>query len=135
MSWNGMLSFLLITSLIVNVVLFAEARNQKEHKIAQAQSDQEQVTRAARLVIQSTTQEHPLFQLEHIQQAKLIIEQLQHKYGSIQEAQDVLGVPELERLVGTVQVQYRDTMKECTQRLITHEPQFNFGLNREAGLL
>lgn len=97
---------------------------------------QDMVTRAARLLVQSATQMHPMLANEHAIEAKIIIDQVIDDHGGVTVAEKDLKLPKgrLESLRAQIMDRYRDVQDFLMERVIQVQPELDVDINEDAGL-
>jgi hypothetical protein len=104
----------------------------KQQKI----THQDQVARAARLLVQSATQTHPLLALDHVLEAKYIVDRVISTYGSVTSAERLLklkhySVTELHDQIVQQAINVQD---HIMTHIINENPKMRLDINQLAGL-
>lgn len=110
---RSLVAFIFVILIIVIIFLVFQI-NDNSTKCREAKlSDQEKILRASRLLVQSTTQEHPLLSFEASIEAKLILEDVLQKHGGVVSAEKSLKFPKgrLDALRTKVHDQYGMTIQ------------------------
>lgn len=99
-------------------------------------SQQNRVTKAARLLVQSSTQNHPLFAHEHALESKIIIDEVIQEHGGVIMAERNLKLPKgrLENLRSQIYRQYQDIQSGIMEKIIERYPELDIDENEDAGL-
>jgi hypothetical protein len=99
-------------------------------------SDQDKVLHASRLIIQSATQQHPLFSYSHALEAKFILDGVVSTHGGIAIAEKNLALERgsLEKTVNDAKAQVKIVEGEFMDKIIKHNANFDLELNRMASL-
>jgi hypothetical protein len=130
--------FALIFVLLIVVIIFLmfqindNANKCKESKVSQ----QERVTRAAKLIVQSSTQNHPLMSHEHALEAKVIIDDVISQNGGVISTEKALKLDKgrIENLRTQIYQQYQDVQTFIMEKIIEKQPDLDLDINEEAGL-
>lgn len=124
---RSLVAFIFVILVIVIIFLMFQI-NDNSLKCREAKiSDQERISKASKLLVQSTTQDHPLLSFEAAIEAKLIIEDVLLKHGGISTAEKTLKLPKgrLETLRGKIHDQYGVTIERYPElNLMTQPRQF-----------
>lgn len=105
---RSLVAFVFVILVIVIIFLMFQVNDNsakcKEAKIG----DQDRLARASKLLVQSTTQDHPLLSFESAIEAKIIIEEVLSRHGGIGSAERNLKLPKgrLESLRTKIHDQY-----------------------------
>lgn len=133
---RGLVVLLFVIFVIIIVFLgFQVNDNNNKCKLIYV-SDQDSLTKAARLILQSATNNHPLFAHEHAQEAKYIIDQVIQAHGGISLAEKDLKLPKgrLEHLKTQIYNQFSDKQAEMMDRIIGVHKELDVDMNEDAGL-
>ncbi len=117
---KSLVAFIFVMLVIVIIFLMFQV-NDNSNKCREAKiSDQDRLARASKLLVQSTTQDHPLLSFEAAIEAKLLMEEVLSRHGGITTAERNLKLPRgrLESLRSKIHEQYGTT----TERF----PELNF---------
>lgn len=131
------LMLLIFMIMIVIIVFLAFQVNENAGRCRENHvSNQDRITLAGRLLLQSATQQHPLFAHEHAQEAKFIVDDILQTYGSVSQAEKQLKLPrgELERLKTTIYDQFSDKQAFMNERIIDVYKELDVTENEAAGL-
>jgi hypothetical protein len=123
--------------LIVIIVFLAFQINDNSLRCREVRlSHQDRVTKAARLLLQSATQQHDLFAHEHAQEAKLILDDIIQEHGGISLAERNLKLPKgrLDHLRNQIYDQFNQKQALVMDKIIQVHPQLDVPENEEAGL-
>lgn len=110
---RSLVAFIFVILVIVIIFLMFQVNDNstkcKEAKVV----DQDRLSRASKLLVQSTTQDHPLLSFEAAIEAKLIIEEVLSRHGGISTAERNLKLPKgrLESLRTKIHDQYGVTIE------------------------
>jgi len=133
---RGLVVLIFVIFIIIIVFLgFQVNDNNNKCKLVYV-SDQDNLTKAARLILQSATNNHPLFSHENAQEAKYIIDQVIHAHGGISLAEKDLKLPKgrLEHLKNQIYNQFSDKQADMMDRIIGVHKELDIDLNEDAGL-
>ena len=99
-------------------------------------SHQDKITKAARLLLQSATQQHDVFAHEHAQEAKFIIDDVIHEHGGVGLAEKNLKLTrgKLEHLRNQIYNQFNEKQSVIMEHILRVYPQLDVPENEEAGL-
>jgi hypothetical protein len=99
-------------------------------------SHQDKITKAARLLLQSATQQHDLFAHEHAQEAKLIIDDVIQEHGGVSLAERNLKLTKgrLENLRNQIYNQFNEKQAMVMEKLVQIHPVLDVPENEDAGL-
>lgn len=131
------LSALIFVILVVIIIFLMFQINNNSYRCQQNKVlYQDKITLAARLVVQSATQDHPLFSHEHALQAKLIIDDLVEKFGSVSSAEMELNLKKdrLKNLRAQINDQVQEVQSFIMTRIIDKMPEYDLQINEEARL-
>jgi hypothetical protein len=125
----------LIMSIIIIVLGFQVNDNINKSKDVKIKL-QDKVTEAARLILQSSTQNHPLFALEFAMKAKIYINEVVESQGSVYNAEKVLKYNRgrLDNLKNQIESQYETLENLIMEEVISRYPQLETDINESAGL-
>lgn len=121
---RSLVAFIFVILVIVIIFLMFQINDNslrcREAKI----NDQERISKASKLLVQSTTQDHPLLSFEAAIEAKLIIEDVLLKHGGISTAEKTLKLPKgrLETLRGKIHDQYGVTIERYPELNLMTQP-------------
>lgn len=121
---RSLVAFIFVLLVIVIIFLMFQI-NDNSSKCREAKiSDQERISKASRLLVQSTTQEHPVLSFEAAIEAKLIIEDVLSKHGGISSAEKSLKLPKgrLETLRTKIHDQYGVTLERYPELNLLNLP-------------
>lgn len=133
---RGLVILLFIVFIIIIVFLgFQVNENNTKCKLIYV-TDQEALTKASRLILQSLTNTHPLFAHENAQEAKYIIDQVIHNHGGISLTERDLKLPKgrLEHLKNQIYNQFSDRQAMMMDKIIGVHQELDVDLNEDAGL-
>ena len=133
---KGFFALLLVLSFVVIIFLLFQIQDTSNRSRDVKIKDQEKITKAARLIVQSATQSHPLFAHDHAMEAKIIIDEVIHSNGGISMAEKYLKLPKgkLDTLRSQINDQYQDTQSFLMEEIIKKIPKLETELNEDAGL-
>ena len=135
---NGLAAIVFVTFMFVVVVLGFQVL-ENNHRVQDGRvSDQETVTQAARLIVQSATQEHPLLAYEHALQAKLLLDGVLARHGGPTQAAQHLSMEfsRVTALKDQIRQQYETVQSALMYQLMTQDPRLDLReLNEDAGLV
>lgn len=123
--------------LVVIIIFLAFQINDNSVRCREVRlSHQDRVTKAARLLLQSATQQHDLFAHAHAQEAKLILDDLIQEHGGVALAERNLKLPKgrLEHLRNQIDDQFNQKQAVIVDKLIQVHPQLDVPENEDAGL-
>lgn len=90
---RSLVAFVFVILVIVIIFLMFQV-NDNSTKCREAKiSDQDRLARASKLLVQSTTQDHPLLSFESAIEAKIIVEEILSRHGGIGSAERNLKLP------------------------------------------
>lgn len=110
---RSLVAFVFVILVIVIIFLMFQV-NDNSAKCKEAKvGDQDRLARASKLLVQSTTQDHPLLSFESAIEAKIIIEEVLSRHGGIGSAERNLKLPKgrLESLRTKIHDQYGITVE------------------------
>lgn len=128
---------LLFSLMVVIIVFLAFQVNENSVRCLESRlSDQDEVTRAARLILQSSTQGHPLFAHEHAVESKNIVDRIVQRHGGVAAAEKNLNLPsgKLQALQVQIYQQHQDIQAYLMEHIIKELPDLNLAVNEEAHL-
>ena len=133
---KGFFALLLVLCFVVIIFLLFQIQDTSNRTRDVKIKDQENITKAARLLVQSSTQYHPLFAHDHAIEAKFIIDQVIYSNGGISMAEKFLKLPKgkLDLLRTQINDQYQDTQSYIVEEIIKKNPSLETELNEAAGL-
>jgi len=133
---RGLVVLLFIILIIIIVFLAFQVNDNSSRCRENLLSNQDQLTKSARLLLQSATQQHDLFAHEHAQEAKMIIDNIIHQHGGITLAERDLKLPKgrLEHLKNQIYNQFNDKQSLLMKKLIDVHPELDTEFNADAGL-
>lgn len=123
--------------LVVTVLILLMERNEVGRDIKDDRKrDQDMVQNASRLVIQSVTQTHIHFKLEHVVEAKALLQQLIEKYGTVRQLEKTLKLEtgKAAELQSSIDYQYNKVCGLLMDKFIRVDPSLKLDLNGLAGL-
>jgi hypothetical protein len=126
--------FIFLLSVVVVFLVFQVQTSQTQCKDLRS-LHQDQITRVARLLIQSATQNHPLLALEHAVEAKVTLDHLVQHYGGVSSMETQLKkTNEIEVLKMQVDQRYSDVMDFMMKQVLQQRPDLDWTVNETAGL-
>jgi len=125
-----------ILSIIVIIFLMFQINENFNNGRDCRMKDQEQVTKAAKLLVQSATQSHVLFAYEHSLESKFILDNIINQQGGVVLAEKNLKLPkgDLDKLKTNVSKQHQKMQDYLMTEIIKVFPQFETEINDQAGL-
>lgn len=105
---------LIFVMLVIVIIFLMFQVNDNSNKCRESKiSDQDRLARASKLLVQSTTQEHPLLSFEAAIEAKLLIEEILLRHGGMVSAEKNLKLPRgrTESLRTKIHEQYDRTLE------------------------
>jgi len=110
---RSLVAFIFVILVIVIIFLMFQVNDNSTKCKESKTSDQDRLSRASKLLVQSTTQDHPLLSFEAAIEAKIIIEEILSRHGGISSAERNLKLPKgrLEGLRGKIHEQYGVTIE------------------------
>ena len=133
---RGLVALIFVMMVIIIIFLvfqvYDNSNKCKDVRIAQ----QDQMKDAARLIVQSATQNHPLFAYNYAIQSKLKIDNIIDAHGGISTAERNLKIPKgrLENLRKEVYERYQDIEALMMEGILKKYPELDLEINDEAGL-
>lgn len=132
---QSVLAILFFFMAVVIVFLSFQVQNHQGECREQLKSDQDRLTRVARLLIQSSTQQHPLFALEHILEAKITLSELITYYGSIPALEEkLMKKHQIQSLKIEVDTRYKDVVDFMMTQVVQQRPDLDWKVNELAEL-
>lgn len=133
---GGLVALIFVMLIIVIIFLMFQINDNSNRCSESKTAQQERLTKAARLIVQSSTQQHPLFAHEHALEAKILIDDIVNQNGGIILAERHLKIPRgrLDNLRQQVYQQYQDIQTLVMDKIIEKHPELNLDINEEAGL-
>jgi hypothetical protein len=133
---RGIFALLIVVELIVIIFLIFQVQDNSNKCKDVRLKEQDRVTKAARLIVQSATQSHPLFAHDHSIEAKLIVDDIINSNGGVVMAEKNLKLAKgkLEILRSQIYEQYQDVQTYLMDKIIEKNPKFDTELNDTAGL-
>jgi hypothetical protein len=128
------LIFLVLTVIIIFLVFQINDNSNRCREVRTSQ--QERVTKAARLIVQATTQEHPLFSYDHALEAKILLDEVIANNGGVLMSEKNLKLEKgrLESLRKQIYQQYQDNQNVMMDKIIERRPELDVDINEDAGL-
>lgn len=111
---RSLVAFVFVILVIVIIFLMFQV-NDNSTKCREAKtSDQDRLSRASKLLVQSTTQDHPLLSFESAVEARLIMEEILSRHGGLSMSERSLKLPKgrLESLRTKIHEQYALTVEK-----------------------
>jgi hypothetical protein len=133
---GGLVALIFVILIVVIIFLvfqvYENSNRCKETRVSQ----QDRMTKAARLMVQSATQNHPLFAFTHALEAKITIDEVINSHGGIILAERNLKLPKgrLEKLRHQIYQQYTDIETDVMEKVIERYPDLDVPENEDAGL-
>ncbi len=133
---KGLLFLVIVILIIISVFLAFQVNDNSNQCRLTLQSDQEKLTKASRMLLQSATQQHDLFGLEHAQEAKFIVDEIIYRHGGVNLAEKALKLPrgKLEELKAKIGKQFTDRQSAFMEKLVNIHPELDVSENADAGL-
>ena len=133
---RGLVALLFVILIIVIIFLMFQIQDNSNKCKESRVSQQDRVTKAARLLVQSATQNHPLFAHEHALEAKILIDEVIQSHGGtlLAERNLKLNKGRLEHLRQQIYQQYSDIQTNVMERIIERHPELDLPENEDAGL-
>lgn len=133
---QGLVALLFFVLVLMNIFLMFQVHDHHTRGRDLRTKDQETVQLAARLLVQSATQEHPLLAHEHAVEAKMLIKQVVDAHGGVLQTERDLKLPKgrLENLRAQVLDRHRDMQDILMSRIVEQAPELDFEANVDAGL-
>ena len=129
-------ALLIVVELVVIIFLIFQVQdNNNKHK-DNRMKDQDRITKAARLIVQSATQSHPLFAHVHAMEAKIILDDIIDSHGGLVLSEKNLKFPKgkLEALRVQIYEHYNEVQSYLMEQIIEKHPKFDLEINDAAGL-
>jgi hypothetical protein len=129
-----------VTYFVLSIVVIIFLMFQLNENFNQCQDvhtrNQDQIIRAAKLIVQSATQSQPLFAYEHALESKFILEEVINQHNGIVLTEKNLKMPkgQLDKLRTQVQTQHQKMQDFIMTEIINVYPQFDTEANNAAGL-
>lgn len=133
---RGVMSLVIVVELICIIFLVFQVQDNSNKCRDSRQRHQDRVMKAARLIVQSATQSHPLFAHDHAIEAKIIIDDIINSSGGVVIAEKDLKLTKgkLESLRTQIYDQYQDVQSFIMDKIIEHNPKLDTDMNEVAGL-
>ena len=128
---------LLFVMMITIIVFLSFQINDNANRCRQnLSSNQDRLTQASRLLLQSATQQHDLFAHEHAQEAKYIIDDIIQQHGGVNLVERDLKLPKgrLEHLKSQIYEQFNAKQALIMDKIMAVHPELNVPENEDAGL-
>lgn len=126
---------LIFVLLIVIIIFMAFQINDNSTKCVQLRtSQQDKVAKAAKLLIQSVTQSHPLFCLDNAVEAKILVDDVTSELGGVAAAERILKLPKgrLQSLRDQVYKNHESIQDNVMQKVIKQYPDLDIEENETA---
>jgi len=133
---SGLTALIFVILVVIIIFLVFQIHDNSNRCKEGRVSQQDRVTKAARLLVQSATQNHPLFAHEHALEAKIIIDEVIQEHGGVILAERNLKLNKgrLENLRHQIYQQYTDIQTDVMDRIIEKYPELDVPENEDAGL-
>lgn len=133
---RGLVALIFVILIVVIIFLMFQINNNSQRCQQNKVLYQDKITQAARLIVQSATQDHPLFSHEHALQAKLIIDDLVDQFGTVSNTERELNLKKgrLHSLRHQINDQVQEIQSLIMSRIIEKMPEFDLQINDEAHL-
>jgi hypothetical protein len=133
---KSLFALVLVVQTIIIISLLFQIRSTACKYSDNLLREQDQVTKAARLIVQSATQSHPLFAHDHAIEAKIIIDEIINSNNGVVAAENNLKLTfgKLETLRSQIYEQYKDVQSYIMEHVIDKDARFDTELNEAAGL-
>ena len=127
---------LLLISLVLNFFLASQVRTSHALGCDNKLHMQEDIAQAAKLIIQSTTQHHPLLSLDNALEAQYKLDNVLRQYKGVVYAERDLKLPpgELDKLQRQIRRQVEDVQSFILEEILRRQPRLSSDLQRLAGL-
>lgn len=128
---------LVFLGLVASVLVLLMERTEVGNDIRnERKRDQETVQRASNLTIQSVSQRHPYYRLDHILTAKILLESLIEKYTTKRLVEQALKLEagKITELQSNIDYQLGKVREEIVEKIIQIDPNVDIELNSMAGL-
>ncbi len=135
---QSVVALIFVVMVIVIVVLMFQVNDNSNHFRASRTLGQEQIEQAARQLVMSTSQSHPLFCFEHALNAKWQIDDAIRRNGGLAMAGKNLKLPKgrVENLRTAIHANFSDMQQYLMDELLARYPeQFDHPANEDAGLV
>lgn len=136
MNLVSFLLFLVVIEALVVVFLFCQCQeNHSQHTNDKIQ-EQEEIGKIAKLVIQSTTQNHPLIAFQHAFEAKIRLRKILKRNKGVTRTEKELQLPkgDLEKLQHQVEAQLQLLQQFIVEQILKRQPKYKHRLDEMAGL-
>ena len=132
---EGFVSIVFVLLVVVVVFLGFTVNDHTKKTVNVIRKYQDQVQKAAKLIIQSTTQRHTLIGYDHAKESEILFRQVVEHFGSENEAEKVLKLQKgrMSVLRDEINNQLLYVTDELQQKLIVSDPDLDFTLNDTAG--
>jgi len=133
---KGLVALMFIIFVVIIIFLAFQVNDNSGRCREVRLSHQDKITKAARLLLQSATQQHDLFAHEHAQEAKLIIDDIIQEHGGVTLAEKNLKLTKgkLENLRNQIYNQFNEKQATIMDRVLQVYPDLNVPENEDAGL-
>lgn len=130
------LSVVIVGLSIAVIMLAVQVQENNSRCVVIKHRDQEKITHAARLIVQSITQSNPLFAMEYCSQSKFIIDEIIDRHNGTALAEKNLNLPNtyLEKLRIKIYSQFENVQSFIMNDIVAYNPSFENELNTVAGL-
>lgn len=133
---KGLVALIFLILVVIIIFLTFQIHDNSSRCREVRVSHQDKITKAARLLLQSATQQHDLFAHEHAQEAKLIIDDIIQEHGGVSLAERNLKLTKgrLENLRNQIYNQFNEKQAVVMDKLVQVYPQLDVPENEDAGL-
>lgn len=133
---RSIFALLIVLELVIIIFLIFQVQDNAGKYKDTRLKEQDRITKAARLIVQSVTQSHPLFAHDHSIEAKLIVDDIITTHGGVVLAEKNLKLTKgkLESLRIQIYEQYHEVQTYLMEKIIEKHPKFDSELNEVAGL-
>ncbi len=133
---QGFVSILFVILVVIIIFLGFTVNDHTKKTVNVIENYQAQLKKAAKLIIQSTTQRHTMIGYDHAKESEILFNQIVQYFGSEHEAEKVLKLQKgrMRLLRQEIDSQLLYVTNRITEKLISHEPALDFDLNELAGL-
>ena len=136
-SQKGLFATYFVLSILVIVALSFQINDTYMRQRETRVKDQEDFVEANKLIIQSSTQQHPLFRYEFASKAKIYLDRIIYNNGGILNTEKNLGLAkgELDKIKAKIHGQHELLVENLMTKIIEVQPEFDQELNESAGLV
>jgi hypothetical protein len=132
--FRSLCALIMVVQLIIIIFLIFQAHDSAYKYVELRERNHDKMAKAARLLIQSATQTHPLIAYNHAIRGKFLLDDIVYTFGSVRMAEQQLKIPthKLQKLVTQMDKQFHDLQDFMMHQIIIQFPQFDVAFNETA---